>query len=191
MRHLTHSPGPGMTRGCDAHPHPERPRGDLRPGARLAEFTLGAANGLAVRTYAASLASQGGTEYQARPGQPLLDGPGRDLRPRGEPELVEDMRDVAAGRPLRDHQLGGDLAVGQPSRDQRRDFFLARTQRRRPLAWHHGRRVDGRGRARSSAPGPLPPLDPDRERIVDGVGHGHRSSRGPFGVHAPVPKVCT
>src|SRR3712207_8036272 len=44
--------------------------------------------------------------------------PGGDLGPCVEAELVQDVGDVDVGRPLRDHQLGRDLAVRHPARDQ-------------------------------------------------------------------------
>src|SRR5438067_9204684 len=51
--------------------------------------------------------------------------PGRDLGPAAEAELVEDVGHVAVDRALRDHELLGDLVIGQPARDERGDLELA------------------------------------------------------------------
>src|ERR1700681_4914252 len=61
----------------------------------------------------------------------VLDGPGRDLGPRTNTELVPDPLDVSLGRALRDEQPLADLAVGQAGCYQRCDFALAPAQRTR------------------------------------------------------------
>src|ERR1044071_8511766 len=66
---------------------------------------------------------------RSRRGDALLDRPGRDLGAGAEAELVEDVLDVGVGGALGDHELVGDLAVGQPPRDQGGDLDLAVGQR--------------------------------------------------------------
>ena len=60
----------------------------------------------------------------------LVDAPpleqGADLGAAMEPELVEDVGNVALSGGLGDHQFGGDLAVGVARRDQRGDLSFAR-----------------------------------------------------------------
>src|SRR5205807_7680144 len=56
--------------------------------------------------------------------QPLSNGPGGDLRPGGEAQLVQDVLDVSLGGSLRDHELCGDLAVRQAVHDEGRDLPL-------------------------------------------------------------------
>src|SRR5215475_15875788 len=55
--------------------------------------------------------------------QPVRGGGG--LAPRGHPELAEDVRDVDAGGPVGDEQLGSDLPVATPGGDQPQHFLLA------------------------------------------------------------------
>jgi hypothetical protein len=58
----------------------------------------------------------------------VIDRPGGQLGARRQSQLAEHVGDVALGRPHADHELIGDLPVGQPARDQRRDLLLARSQ---------------------------------------------------------------
>ena len=50
------------------------------------------------------------------------------LRPVGELELAEDVRDMRFHRALADPQRGGDLLVRTAARDELQDFTLARGQ---------------------------------------------------------------
>ena len=52
------------------------------------------------------------------------DRPGRDLSARSHAELVADVFDVRLNGPIRDHQPIGDVAVGQPFRDECRNLAL-------------------------------------------------------------------
>jgi hypothetical protein len=61
-------------------------------------------------------------------------GPQRCLRPQGEIELAEDVRDVGTRRSLADHQLVGDLAVALPRTQEAEDIQLTRRQLRVPPA---------------------------------------------------------
>src|SRR5256714_7564689 len=112
---------------------------------------------------AASICQEPSSDPQApRPLAPSVAlqalGPGHDLRPRGEAELVQDVLDVALHGPLADHQPGGDLPVGHALRDQLGHLLLARGElgyprqvqlgRARCLAQRVGDRVlDGEPRA--------------------------------------------
>ena len=60
----------------------------------------------------------------------VLDGEQRRLRPAGQPELGEDVRDVGPGRALGDAELVGDGPVGEPAGDAGEDVPLAGGQRR-------------------------------------------------------------
>jgi len=77
----------------------------------------------------------------------MLDSPGGDLRAIVEPESVEHLRHVICGRPNRDDQLLGDLAVGATLRDQSHDLPLTRREllQRPPArarrAWQAGARI--------------------------------------------------
>src|SRR5688572_27200685 len=58
----------------------------------------------------------------------LFHHPGRDLRPRPESELAQDVGEVVDRRPLGDHQRLGDLPVGETVRDQSGHLALARRE---------------------------------------------------------------
>jgi len=56
----------------------------------------------------------------------IAESPDRDLDPRLEAELLQDVADVPLDGPPGDGQRGGDLPVAQPPRDHPRDLALAR-----------------------------------------------------------------
>ena len=85
-----------------------------------------------------------------------LDG-ARELRPRGDPELLEHVAEVALDRLRADDEAGCDLLVRQPLHDERCDAFLLRRERR---ARHSPR--DPRAAARSSSRARVPRPRPDR-----------------------------
>ena len=61
--------------------------------------------------------------------------PNRDLGPRREVELTQDVLDVRRDGRLADHQFLRDASIGVPAPDQHGDFALAWAQRvREPFA---------------------------------------------------------
>src|SRR5919109_965079 len=78
----------------------------------------------------------------------------RGGRPRGEPELHEDVRDVAVDGVLAKGEPCGDLSVAQPLGDEPEDLGLAPGQRLRALTLRACGRgfVRGNERTRALAP---------------------------------------
>ena len=60
----------------------------------------------------------------------MADHPGRELRPRRQAQLVQNVAHVDVRGALRDDQHACDLSVGQAARDQDDDLSLARRQQR-------------------------------------------------------------
>lgn len=58
----------------------------------------------------------------------MIHRPAHNLRAARQPELGEDVGDVLLDRALTQHQLVGDVAVGQPSGDQSGDLAFAPSQ---------------------------------------------------------------
>ena len=82
----------------------------------------------------------------AREHDPVLVGEDHGLNPVAQPELHQHACDVGLDRLIAHHQLGGDLGVAQPAREQQQDLALARGQLRK-LA----RRGDARRRPAKEA----------------------------------------
>src|SRR5579859_5041956 len=66
--------------------------------------------------------------------------PGRDLHPRVEAELVEDVVDVVVDGALREVEPRRDLAVAQARGQQAGDLLLAAAEDGRHRGWRRGRR---------------------------------------------------
>src|SRR5215213_2230534 len=98
--------------------------------------------------------------------------PGGDLSSGSEPQLAQDPGHVIVGRARGDGKLRGDLAVGEPPRDEERDFSLAAGE---PLHSFAGRwLLFGHGDERRRLP-----LLFNREGVLYGLPQRHRLAPGP------------
>src|SRR5947209_1439259 len=56
----------------------------------------------------------------------VLEGPGGKLAARTEPQLAEDVREMALHRSLRQHKRIGDFSIAQPTRNEAGHFSFSR-----------------------------------------------------------------
>src|SRR5207244_1044306 len=66
----------------------------------------------------------------------VLHGKERRCGPRRDAGLIVDMLDMVLDGPLRDGEVGGNLAVGLSTGDESKDFDFTVTQARYPLTTH-------------------------------------------------------